>query len=209
MRSPAIASAVVLAGALLTGACERETATPVDTEHGALNPDATADTSQTPDGLITTTIQGKYAASDEVKGYRINVDTNNGVVTLNGSVDSADHRAEAVRLARETQGVRDVRDMLTVGADTAATTGTSVDDRAAGAARGAGEALSDGWITTKIQGQYALDARVKGHEIDVDTKDGVVTLTGSVETEAQKKAAEDMARATDGVKRVVNNLRVS
>ena len=60
----------------------------------------------------------------------------------------------------------------------------------------------------KIQSKYFLDADVKGRQIDVDTNDGVVTLKGTVDTAEQKQQAEQIARGTEGVKRVVNQLVV-
>jgi osmotically-inducible protein OsmY len=68
--------------------------------------------------------------------------------------------------------------------------------------------LSDAWTTTKIQSKYFIDSDVKGHRIDVDTRAGVVTLKGTVETEAQKTEAAQIARETEGVKQVVNQLTV-
>jgi osmotically-inducible protein OsmY len=66
----------------------------------------------------------------------------------------------------------------------------------------------DAWITTKIQSKYFLDADVKGHQINVDTNNGVVTLKGTVANEQHKAAAEQIARDTEGVTRVVNQLTV-
>ena len=77
------------------------------------------------------------------------------------------------------------------------------------AGRGAAAAVNDTWIATKIQSKYFLDSEVKGHEIDVDSQNGVVTLTGTVATEAQKQAAAEIARETDGVARVDNQLLVN
>jgi hyperosmotically inducible periplasmic protein len=68
--------------------------------------------------------------------------------------------------------------------------------------------VEDGWITMKIQSKYFIHDDVKAHKIDVDTKNGVVTLNGTVETPASKSAAEAVAKNTDGVTRVVNNLKV-
>jgi len=75
-------------------------------------------------------------------------------------------------------------------------------------ARAAGTAIGDGWITTKIHARFAEDDVVKGRRIDVDTKDGVVVLKGAVASKLEHDRAEDLARSTDGVKRVVNNLMV-
>jgi osmotically-inducible protein OsmY len=72
----------------------------------------------------------------------------------------------------------------------------------------AGRAIGDGGITTKIHARFAEDDVVKGRRIDVDTKDGVVVLKGSVRSKLEHDRAEELARSTDGVKRVVNNLMV-
>lgn len=60
--------------------------------------------------------------------------------------------------------------------------------------------------TTTAAGR--ADGRVSGMKIDVDTKDGVVTLSGNVRTAAQKTAAVQIARGTDNVKDVRDNLTV-
>ena len=151
-------------------------------------------------GWITTKIQAQYFINPEIKPWNIDVTTsNNGVVMLEGEVDSADDKAEAVKIARATEGVTRVEDRLRVKgeADTPATPG-------------AVPSLSrpDPWLTAKVQSKYFLDDEVKGHEIDVDTKDGVVTLTGSVETEAQHRQAVALARSTEGVRDVVDQLKV-
>jgi hyperosmotically inducible protein len=60
----------------------------------------------------------------------------------------------------------------------------------------------------KIQSKYFLDADVKGRQIDVDTNNGIVMLKGTVDNAQQKQEAEQIARETEGVKRVVNQLVV-
>lgn len=88
------------------------------------------------------------------------------------------------------------------------------DDRTTGTAGSMGRAAdrladADPAITMKIQAQYANDAVVKSTDINVDTNDGVVTLKGQVDTRRERDAAEQIARSTEGVKRVVNQLTVS
>jgi osmotically-inducible protein OsmY len=75
-------------------------------------------------------------------------------------------------------------------------------------AAAASSAIGDGWITSKIHARFAEDDVVKGRRIDVDTKDGVVMLKGSVGSKLEHDRAEELARSTDGVKRVVNNLMI-
>src|SRR5688572_1932414 len=67
---------------------------------------------------------------------------------------------------------------------------------------------SDATITTTIQAKYFGDSVVKGHEIDVDTDDGIVKLSGTVESEAARTKAAALAQGVEGVTRVENQLRV-
>jgi osmotically-inducible protein OsmY len=69
-------------------------------------------------------------------------------------------------------------------------------------------AIGDGWIATKVHAKFADDEVVKGRRIEVDSKDGVVVLKGSVASKLEHDRAEQLARETDGVKRVVNNLMI-
>jgi osmotically-inducible protein OsmY len=71
---------------------------------------------QIDDARITTTIQAKFFMSPVVKGRHIDVDSRGGVVTLRGEVGSEREREEALRVAREADGVQRVEDMLTVNA---------------------------------------------------------------------------------------------
>jgi osmotically-inducible protein OsmY len=166
-----------------------------------------------PDPWVTAKIQAKYFVDDDVKGRNINVNTNEGVVTLSGSVgDEAEHRL-AVAIARNTDGVREVTDQLKVdpGVDRDAygTARSTVDEAKRQATRvDVDIKRPDPWITTKIQSKYFLDADVKGHQINVDTNNGVVTLEGTVANEQHRAAAEQIARDTEGVTRVVNQLTV-
>jgi hyperosmotically inducible protein len=70
------------------------------------------------------------------------------------------------------------------------------------------EQVSDAWITSKVEAQMAADPEVNPFEIDVDTTDGVVRLSGMVETEIQRTEAENLARATEGVVRVENDIQI-
>ena len=83
------------------------------------------------------------------------------------------------------------------------------------AARQAGEAatklegaVSEGTLTAKIKSKMALDDYVKARTIDVDTSGTVVTLTGFVESTAERERAVRLAQETAGVTRVVDKLEV-
>ncbi|HSN54356.1 MAG TPA: BON domain-containing protein [Candidatus Sulfomarinibacteraceae bacterium] len=71
-----------------------------------------------------------------------------------------------------------------------------------------GEQMSDAWITSKVTARMTADPEVNPFEIDVDTTDGAVRLSGMVETDRQRQEAEEIARNTEGVKRVDNDIRI-
>jgi hyperosmotically inducible periplasmic protein len=175
------------------------------------------------DAGITTAVKSKFAADDTVKAYQIDVTTQNKVVTLSGNVETSVAKEKAITLARETDGVRDVVDRLTVN-ESAATSGVrepDIDtdkakakageaaDKTGATAEKAGAAVGDAAITTAVKSQLLADPDVGGLKIDVDTKGGIVTLTGNVATKAEATQAVKIARGTKGVERVVDNLKVS
>jgi osmotically-inducible protein OsmY len=72
----------------------------------------------------------------------------------------------------------------------------------------AAEVISDAWITAKLKAKFADDVSLDGAAINVDTKDFVVTLKGTVPSAAAKAKAQTIATDTRGVKTVVNQLVV-
>ncbi|HET9766227.1 MAG TPA: BON domain-containing protein [Thermoanaerobaculia bacterium] len=67
------------------------------------------------DGTITAKVKAKLAASAEINPFNVDVATSQGVVSLVGRVKTEAQKAEAERIARETEGVRGVRNLLEVG----------------------------------------------------------------------------------------------
>jgi osmotically-inducible protein OsmY len=172
------------------------------------------------DAGITTAVKSRLAADNTVKAYEIDVDTANGVVTLSGTVDRPVAKQQAVVIARQTDGVTDVVDNIEVSPVPTRTTGDVDDnrdatgdarnagDRASDAAGRAGAVVTDAAITTAVKAKVLADANTPGTAIDVDTQGGVVTLTGTVASRAAADRAVALARETNGVKNVVNNLKV-
>ena len=109
---------------------------------------------------------------------------------------------ESVRPAATT-GTKDVIDTSRA-RETGAEIGTAVAEGANEAQR----AAEKGAITAKIKAKMALDDRVKAANIDVDTAGSVVTLTGRVATDEERRRAVQLARDTDGVTSVVDRLAV-
>jgi osmotically-inducible protein OsmY len=72
-----------------------------------------------------------------------------------------------------------------------------------------GDTLEDAWIHTKIVAQLIGDTKTPERKINVDVVNNDVTLRGTVDTAEAKAEAERIAKQTDGVKKVVNQLKVS
>jgi osmotically-inducible protein OsmY len=68
--------------------------------------------------------------------------------------------------------------------------------------------VTDDTITDQVRIKLASDPVVKGGALQVEVKQGVVTLSGPVEQDKQKEKAEKIARKVKGVKQVVNNLEI-
>lgn len=81
-------------------------------------------------------------------------------------------------------------------------------DKSKDVASAAGEAITDGWITTKVSAKFADETLLKGSNINVDTNNHAVTLTGTVGSNAANARAVAIAGGTEGVTRVVNQLVV-
>jgi hyperosmotically inducible protein len=159
------------------------------------------------DPWVTAKIESKYFLDADVKGRKIDVSTQDGIVTLSGDVSSAAERRQAVALARATDGVKDVRDNLRVTAASApeppAAAGAS--PRAMASARIA----NDDWIETRIQSRFFLEDELKTEEIEISSASGKVTLDGAVDSADAKETAEEIARETSGVDTVINRIAVA
>jgi hyperosmotically inducible protein len=71
-----------------------------------------------------------------------------------------------------------------------------------------GEVMTDGWITSRVHARFVNEDLLKGSDISVDTSKHVVTLKGTVTARAGRNRATTVARQTEGVRRVVNQLTI-
>jgi hyperosmotically inducible protein len=70
-------------------------------------------------------------------------------------------------------------------------------------------AIKDGWLVTKLHSLFVPEDALSGSNIDVDVKDGMVTLEGSVPNEAARDKALAISKGADGVKGVTDRLRIA
>lgn len=153
------------------------------------------------DQVVEAKVKAKLAAASEVKASEITVTAKDHVVTLRGNIDSEAAKEKALRIARDTSGVTSVIDEIAV--RTAETEGNAPDN-----GRSIGEKLDDAGITMEVKSKLLDDPDVKGLKIDVDTREGVVYLTGTVRSENEKAKAVQLAKETKGVRDVQPNLDI-
>lgn len=151
------------------------------------------------DAGITTKVKSRLETDRTVNAAKVEVTTQHKVVILSGTVDTPESRTQAVALAKQTEGVKNVVDKLTIAAPQPGPP--------PGAAPGT-VAANDDAITSAVRMKLASKPDVAS-SVAVDTRAGVVTLSGSVPTQTQKEEIIQIARDTQGVQKVEDHLTVS
>ncbi|MEP7367220.1 MAG: BON domain-containing protein [Acidobacteriota bacterium] len=144
----------------------------------------------------------------------VDADVDKKSVTLSGTVDSEAVRTQLVDVARSTEPGFVVNDKIDVKPldvpldkyteDMA----TQAREKAQHAGEKLGNSLEDAWLHTKVTAKLAANKTTPAHKINVDVEGKVVTLRGDVESSDAKTEAARVARETEGVRRVVNLLKV-
>lgn len=160
------------------------------------------------DATITAAIKSKLMWSKHADGLTTDVDTQQGRVTLQGFADNAGEKNFATRLAANTRGVVSVDNQLVLshGKPTVVTNakaaGKEIGKDAKEASKEARKDVSDSWITAKVKSTYLYSSNVDGTDINVSTKSGIVTLSGKVDSGAERALAIEFARNVRGVRNV-------
>jgi hyperosmotically inducible protein len=143
------------------------------------------------DNTINASVKAALIGNKTTKAHDINVETYKGVVQLSGFVDTPAEKDEAARVAGGVDGVKSVTNSIAVGGKTSM--GTKLDDT----------------VTTGRVKAALMDAKgVKSGQINVETKSGIVQLSGFVDSQAMKDTAATVAAGVSGVKDVQNVLVV-
>ena len=183
---------------------------------------------QPTDKTIDDRVEARINADTQLKKHSIVVTTDEGVVTLTGIVTTQAESAKAARLANVT-GVKRVNNNLVVTKEVKGTAGKAVEKTKDGAEKvgektveGAkkvgektkeglsktGEAITDGWITSRVHSKFVGEDLLKDSDINVDTNNHVVTLRGTVMSQAARARAVSEAKEVEGVHSVVDHLTV-
>lgn len=162
-------------------------------------------------------VKAKFKADTQLNPANLTVNANvdRNEITLTGTVETEALRTKAVELAKSVQAEMSVTTKIDVKPSeisrTAYTKERALAERNKAKAQGesVGESLDDAWIHTRIVAQLIGNSMTPERKINVDVKVNAVTLRGTVESAAQRMEAERVAKNTEGVKSVSNQLKVS
>lgn len=149
------------------------------------------------DASITTAVKSKLLWSKNTDGRDTEVTTKAGKVTLKGTADSANTKERIGSMALNTRGVNSVDNELVI-----APPKPDMADKAKNTASEAEQDISDAWITTKVKSTLLYSSNVRGTDVVVNTKDGVVTLNGRLDSGAERALAIELTDNVRGVKSV-------
>jgi hyperosmotically inducible protein len=149
---------------------------------------------QVDDTVTTAKVKSALINDPVTKARNIDVEVFRGVVSLGGYVGSDEEKSRAGEVAKKVNGVVDVKNNLQVQSQVAE--------------RSAGEVVDDGVVTAKVKAALIEDPMTKAHQINVDTKNGVVLLSGFVDSKEAKMEAGQVAQRVSGVQSVRNELEI-
>jgi osmotically-inducible protein OsmY len=155
------------------------------------------------DAWLTGRIESMYLLNEHLNPFRISTNVENGTVSLTGTVESDNDRDLAGALAKNLDGVMKVENELMV--DASAKPAERSSDNAQ---RDFGTWVDDATTTAAVKSRLLANANTKGLQIDVDTNNDIVTLSGSVKSAQEKELAEEIAQLAKDVEEVHNNLVV-
>jgi osmotically-inducible protein OsmY len=148
---------------------------------------------------LTNNVKSAFALSKRLSAYEINITTKDGVVALTGQVPTEVDKQLAGNVAKDVQDVKSVDNQLQVNPGIKPSESSMRE----------GMRVADLEIRAELNEKLASSQGLQGQSIQTNVQDRIVTLTGRVETPAQKTGAEQLARSVANVVDVVNNLEVS
>jgi hyperosmotically inducible periplasmic protein len=140
------------------------------------------------DDRIEDSFKNSHVYKTQLKDSNVSIDAKDGVAVLKGTVENDDQRRLADDTARSIAGVDRVDNQIRVTNEP--------------------KESSDDWISLKVHSALLFHRNVSATDTHVQVRDGVVTLTGTAKSDAEKALAEEYAKDVKGVRSVNNNLRV-
>ena len=156
--------------------------------------------SKVDDASITAAIHSKLQWNKDIDSVGTEVTTRQGRVTLSGSADNQAAKNLAGRLSANTRGVSSVTNNLQI-----RDLPISDDEKENLKAVNGGHRVSDPWITAKVKSSFMFSSNINGSDIAVTTRNGIVTLSGTVANSSERVMAIETALHVRGVKNVLSD----
>lgn len=153
------------------------------------------------DGWVEGKLETALVLNKHLNPFKIDIDVDNDTATLKGTVSTEIEKELAEEIALSIEGIDDVNNKMEVNE-------TYHGKKETTERRSFTQTVEDATINASVKTALISSPNIKGLSIDVDTKNQEVTLSGEVETKAQKNLAEVIARNNDKVKQVTNKLEV-
>lgn len=147
-------------------------------------------------------LESAIALNSHLSASKINTEVKEKTATLTGAVNSEVKKELAEEIAMSIEGITDVENELQVNPEQEEQTAQAQDGE-----RDFSTMVSDASLTASVK-LSLIGSEVKARDVDVETKNGKVTLRGTVDTEATSDLAEQIAENVDGVEDVSNELQV-
>jgi len=151
-------------------------------------------------------------ADSELSGWAINIDVEDGVITMSGEVDTQEQKRKADILANTVAGAREIRNELQVRTEQQESGMTSPggqDERTAENPTAAeDQRYFDKILQEEIERRFERDVRMSGADIQVNVVSGRVILWGTAQNEEQRRMAEEIAADVEGVQAVTNDIGI-
>jgi osmotically-inducible protein OsmY len=161
------------------------------------------------DAWLITKVKTTLFFHRNVSATETEVLAKDGTVTLRGKADSAAQKDLTAEYALDVDGVKDVKNEMTVSTDATKPADKTTVAKTAGEKMDAiGEAVDDASITALVKTTLLYHRSTSALKTTVETKDGVVTLGGKAKNAAEKDLATKLVSDVHGVKKVVNNMTI-
>lgn len=200
---------------LLAAACGNNNHSKAKNSSGYKEPAVNSVFYKTTDPKITTAVEMRIADDDSLRNTDIQVQTEKAHVTLKGNVGTPEQKERAGLIAQNVEGVAAVTNAIQVSRQAAQNSSSS----STGSPRPGEvsiaetdrlkEKVDDAGITAEIKLRLARAEGLSAAKIDVDTKDGTVTLNGTVKSRAEEEKAVQVAQTVRNVRAVRSNLKLT
>lgn len=157
------------------------------------------------DAWIHGKLESALLFNEHINSFDIDSDVQNGVAYLRGAVESDIDRDLAGEIAKSIDGVTDVENDLVVDK---AKVAQSMQTEQSQKRQGFKQHVLNATLTAKVKTQLLVNGNTTGTAINVDSDNGVVTLSGVVDSDEEKELAERIASNTSGTKSVNDRLTV-